>query len=187
MAAERNVGKIKRLLAKYGRQIGRHHLVMGAMGNTSARIAEKVWIKRGGAWLEQAQPDDFVAVDLRSGKPESKELPSKEVFLHLGCYRARADIQAVVHTHPVMATALATAGFSLNRKCAVLPYYVPGSKKLARAVQRAIKKKDAVLLAKHGLVTVGKDIQQAYQRTLSCEREAAKILKETLFYLKKRV
>lgn len=179
--------KVKKLLAEYARKIARRHLVMGAMGNISVRESKVVWIKRGGAWLERARPQDFIAVDVRSGRAKFGRLPSKEVFLHLGCYKSRADIMAVVHTHPVMATALATAGVNLSRsspgfrqivdsKIVTLRYYPPGSKKLAGEVRRAVKKANAVILANHGLVTVGSDIREAYQRTLACEEAARRIL-----------
>lgn len=183
--------KIKRLLAEYGRKIARRHLVMGAMGNISAREAKVVWIKHGGSWLARARPKDFIAVNIKTAKAKSGQLPSKEVFLHLSCYRARPDIRAVVHTHPVMATALATAGISLDRKPSrlhklvgsethALRYYSPGSKKLACGVRRAIKKANAVVLANHGLVTVGRNIKQAYERSLACEEEAKRILTSLL-------
>ncbi len=179
--------KIKTQLVEYSRKIARRHLVMGAMGNISIRAGKVVWIKRGGAWLERAGLEDFIAVGLASGRSLSGSSPSKEVFLHLGCYKARPDIRAVVHTHPVMSTALATAGVSLDKRgmalcgaigsqCAALPFYCPGSKKLAAEVQRAIKKANAIILANHGLVTVGRDLTRAYQRTLACEKEAERIL-----------
>lgn len=186
--------KIRRLLSNYGREIARRHLVMGAMGNISARQGGTVWIKSGGVWLERARPQDFVPVDAGSGRAKSAHQPSKEVFLHLGCYQARHDIAAVVHTHPVMATALATAAVTLHKSkrlqeivgspLAVLPYYAPGSKKLAEEVRRKIVKANAVLLANHGLVTVGGDIKEAYQRTLDCEQEAKKILQRLGLMLK---
>lgn len=179
--------KIKRLLAEYGKETARRHLVMGAMGNISARAGNTVWIKRGGVWLEGAGPADFIAVGLRSAKSVCGRLPSKEIFLHLGCYRSRPDIGAVVHTHPFMSTALGTAKVNLNicsprlhkrigSKIALLPYYPPGSRKLADEVRRAIKKTNAIILSNHGLVTVGKDIKEAYRRTCICEKEAEKVL-----------
>lgn len=177
----------RRVLAEYGRKIACRHLVMGAMGNISIREKDVVWIKRGGCWLERAGPSDFIAVDAKSGRSKSRRLPSKEIFLHLGCYKVRADVRAVVHTHPVMSTALATAGVSLDKhapelcreigtKTAVIRYCCPGSKRLAAEVRRAIKKTNIVILANHGLVTVGKDLPAAYQRTLACEKAAKKIL-----------
>lgn len=179
--------RIKKSLAVYGRKIAHRHLVMGAMGNISAREAKVVWIKRGGSWLVRAKPEDFIAVNIKTAKAKSGQLPSKEVFLHLNCYRVRPDIKAVVHTHPVTATALASAGISLDRsskrlasllgsKTCALRYYSPGSKKLACEVRRAIKKANAVVLANHGLVTVGRNIKQAYERSLACEDEAKRIL-----------
>lgn len=181
------MSEITRPLVKYARLIARQHLVMGAMGNISIKEKDVVWIKRGGAWLSRARPRDFIAVDAKSGRSKSRQLPSKEIFLHLGCYKAREDVRAVAHTHPVMSTALATAGVSLDKhapelcreigtKTAVIRYCCPGSKRLAAEVRRAIKKTNIVILANHGLVTVGKDLPAAYQRTLACEAAARKIL-----------
>lgn len=181
------MNEIKNSLAKYARLIARRHLVMGAMGNISIKEKDVVWIKRGGCWLQRVGPSDFIAVDAKGGRSKSRRLPSKEVFLHLGCYKVRADVRAVVHTHPVMSTALATAGVSLDKHItglrkrigsttAVVRYCCPGSKKLADQVRRAIKEVNVVIMANHGLVAVGKNMKQAYQRTLACEEAAKKIL-----------
>jgi L-fuculose-phosphate aldolase len=59
---------------------------------------------------------------------------------------------------------------------AIIKYYKPGSKLLAKAVSRAIKKRDAVVMANHGLVTVGRSLKEAYQRTVSIETKAGKLL-----------
>jgi len=79
---------------------------MGAVGNISLRQGRWAWIKRSGAWLERAKPRDFLRVNIRHPKPKIARKISKEIDLHLGCYLARPDIKAVIHTHPKIATGL---------------------------------------------------------------------------------
>ena len=168
---------------------------MGAMGNISSRDPdsrkEVAWIKRSGAWLENAKPGDFLRINIARPEPKIVRNISKEINLHLGCLRARPDINAVIHTHPKVSTGLATAGIDLGRKMAkirpktglkvvTIKYYRPGSKALAKAVQNAIKKADAVLMADHGLVTVGKSLKEAYQNTLKIEVNASKLVRRAL-------
>ena len=149
------------------------------------------WIKRSGAWLENAKPGDFLRINIARPEPKIVRNISKEINLHLGCLRARPDINAVIHTHPKVSTGLATAGIDLGRKMAkirpktglkvvTIKYYRPGSKALAKAVQNAIKKADAVLMADHGLVTVGKSLKEAYQNTLKIEVNASKLVRRAL-------
>jgi L-fuculose-phosphate aldolase len=166
---------------------------MGAMGNISLRDPDRremAWIKRSGVWLERAKPSDFLRVNIAHPEPKIARKISKEINLHLGCLRARPDINAVIHTHPAMVTGLATAGVDLGRKMAkirskirskieTIKYYQPGSKTLAEAVQKAIKRANAVAMANHGLVVVGKSLKEAYQRTLIIEREAARLIRKS--------
>lgn len=184
---------MRKALVQYSRKIAHCHLVMGAMGNISLREPgrEEAWIKRSGAWLEKAKPGDFLKVNIVHPEPKIARKISKEINLHLGCLRARPDINAVIHTHPKVSTGLATAGIDLGRKMTkirpkiglkviTIKYYQPGSKALANAVQKAIKKADAVAMAGHGLVVVGKTLKEAYQRTLEIEVNAGKLLRKAL-------
>jgi len=98
---------------------------------------------------------------------------STETGLHLMCYRVRPDISAVCHSHAPTATAFACCRKDLDASllgeavmthgtvpCA--PYARTGSSKLPRAVEPFIKEHDAVLMANHGLVTVGKSLNEAF-------------------------
>jgi L-fuculose-phosphate aldolase len=149
---------------------------------------EVAWIKRSGAWLEKAKPSDFLRVNISHPDPKIASKISKEINLHLGCLKTRPDINAVIHTHPAMVTGLATAGVDLGRKMTkikpkigskieIIKYYKPGSIALAKAVKKAIKKANAVAMANHGLVVVGKSLKEAYQRTLIIEKEAERLIK----------
>lgn len=186
----RKPNKIKLLLAQYGKKIGQKRLVMGAMGNISLRGSargEVAWIKRSGVWLERAEPGDFLRVNIRHPEPKITKKISKEINLHLGCFRARPDINAVIHTHPFVTTGLGTVQAKMGRKradfggkVAIIKYYQPGSKALANVVSKAIKKADSVVMANHGLVVVGRSLKEAYERTLGLERKAGRLLMRAL-------
>jgi len=189
---------MKKSLAQYSRKIAQKRLVMGAMGNISVRSrgphteqimtlrrsvqGMEVWIKRGGVWMEKAKPSDFIRV-----RPGNKGLVSKEINLHLGCYKARSDIEAVIHTHPFIITAIGTVLAKMGKKkidkTAIIKSYKPGSIALAKAVSKAIKKADSVVMANHGLVVVGRSLKEAYDRTVKIEVGASKLLRQA--YLKK--
>ncbi len=129
--------------------------------------------------MERAKPSDFIKIGRKN-----RGLVSKEINLHLGCYKARPDIKAVIHTHPFIITALGTVLNKIGRKkldkVAIIKYYKPGSKLLAKVVSRAIKNRDAVVMANHGLVTVGRSLKEAYERTVKIEANASKLLMRTL-------
>jgi len=185
VASPYDIAAAKRELLAYGRRLADRLLVVGPGGNTSARAGEVIVMKASGAAFEDCAADDYIPVDLATGEVlGSAKRPSCEIFLHLACYLKRPDVHAVVHTHPPIATGVATAGHTLpplypdlialvGREIALLPYIVPGGKTLANAVAEVITDHDAVLLSNHGLLTVGSNVREAYFRNLLIE-EACK-------------
>jgi L-fuculose-phosphate aldolase len=106
--------------------------------------------------------------------------------MHLRIYELRPDVRAVVHAHPPVATGFAAAGLGLGEcvlpelivglgRVPVVPYATPGTRELSRALDDVIGSHDAVLLENHGAVTVGEDLELAYQRLETVE-QAARIL-----------
>ncbi len=134
--------------------------------------------------MARAGVRDYIPLDAKTGKPlRGKDSPSTEIYMHMACYRVRKDIGAVIHTHPVFATALGIADVSikplsyeiavnLKSDIAKIGYIMAGTPELGRAVGRALKRHNAVLLKNHGLVTVGRDLEEAFLRTLAVERTA---------------
>ncbi len=102
--------------------------------------------------------------------------PFSELHLHLRCYRERADAKAVVHAHPPTATGFAVAGLalttpilaeaivSLGPGAPLVGYALPGSPALEEGLAAALVDADAALLANHGVIAVGVDVEQAYLR-----------------------
>jgi ribulose-5-phosphate 4-epimerase/fuculose-1-phosphate aldolase len=121
------------------------------------------------------------------GNPISGDKPTKESFLHLGMYQQRPSAGAVVHlhsTHSVAVSVLAdvdpenpippiTAYYVMKiGKLALLPYYAPGDMTLATAVREVAGRHHAVLLANHGPIVAGKDLETAVYATEELEETA---------------
>ena len=174
-------------LVKVGRELYEKGLVKGTSGNISAKIpdAESFLIKPSGARMKDLKPEELVLVDLQGNKIRGKRNVSFETPIHAAIYRARKDVQAVVHTHAPTATAFGIARTEilplqvevfmfLPNGVPVVPFEPPGSEALAATVQKRMAKYDAVILENHGIVTVGSTIETACNLNEMVE-EAAKI------------
>jgi L-fuculose-phosphate aldolase len=132
-------------------------------------------------------PDHVLALGADGKLLENQRLPGKpfsELHLHLACYAARPDAKAVLHAHPPIATGFGVAGLplttpviaeavvSLGPGAPLVPYFRPGSKELDVALAAALGEADAALLANHGVIAVGADVEQAYLRTELVEQLA---------------
>lgn len=161
-------------------------LVIGPWGNISVIIPEDevvVITPTGGLEYTEIEPDDIPILDYEGNTIEGNTRPSVETPLHLAIYKARPDVQAIIHTHSVFCTAMAVARkaipavsedliYSVGGSVEVAPYKRPGSMELAAVVVEALKDKNAVLLANHGLVVVGKTLKEALTTALICEKTA---------------
>ncbi len=111
----------------------------------------------------------------RPGNPESRiatPLPSSEYRMHLEVYKQRKDINAVVHTHSSFATAYSTTRKPLNPLLAesvllggeipCAEYATPSTEEVPKSISKWIKTHDCMLLANHGVLTVGKSLEEAF-------------------------
>ena len=177
---------VKKELIKYGNKMVSFGLVAGAGGNISARLGEVVYLSPSGYALDEMTEKSISGVNIGSAKiVEGTLRPTSEVLMHLGCYQMRKEIRAVVHTHSPWAGGVISAGVSLKPmfpefvadlgEIGYLDYILPTTKRLADAVARQIKNLDVVLMANHGVLTVGRNLKEAYYRSIIIE-EAAKSL-----------
>lgn len=168
-----------------GLEILEHDLVIGTWGNISVRIPEDdlIVITPTGVAYKELEPDYLPIMDLEGNRIDGTMTPSVELPLHLGIYKAREDVFAIVHTHSVYCTAMAIARkgipascedmiFSVGGSVDVANYEMSGTPNLAKAVVKALGRKNAVLMANHGLITVGKTLGEAVERALICEKSA---------------
>ena len=175
--------KYKQLI-KYSHLLAQAGLVYGSSGNISMKNGKSMLIKASGCFMEQAKKQDFVNVDIATLKSSKKSArPSCEFRMHAFCYQARRDIAYVVHTHPIYATTLISCSVKPKLVCpefiigigseiGMVEYICPGTEKLAKKVAREIKYKNVVYLKNHGLLSVGKNLQEAYTRSILAEQMA---------------
>ena len=181
------IKNISERIVKASRELYAYGLVRGTSGNISARVpgTDTFLIKPSGAQMKVLKSEELVLVDLEGNKIRGKLKVSMETPIHAAIYRARKDVQAVVHTHAPTATAFGIAKTEilplqvemfmlLPNGVPVIPFEPPGSKALAEAVQKKITDYDAVILENHGIVTVGSTIEAACDLNEMVE-EAAKI------------
>ncbi len=179
--------KVKEEIVYYAQRLIKDGLVTGPGGNISARYENIMFISPSGFSFDDAKPEDYVGVDIDSGQiVEGTNRPSSEVLMHLGCYRKRADIQAIVHIHPPLATGIISAGMNLKpmypdfyiylgSNIPHIDYVTVTTPRLAKAVEKVIGSANVVLMRNHGALTVGSNLPQAYYRAQIIE-EGAKVL-----------
>jgi L-fuculose-phosphate aldolase len=157
-------------VAAVSRRLAEQGLMVGTSGNLSARAGEHVAITPTGAHLGRLEAGQVTVVD-RDGRVVDGDLePSSELYLHLGVYR-RYDAGAVVHTHSPLATALSCvvselpcvhySMLLLGGSVRVAEYATFGTPQLADSVLAALEGHTAALMANHGAIVHGADLEAA--------------------------
>ena len=161
-------------------------LIAGQDGNVSVRLAGNViLITPPGASKMDIAEADLVELDL-AGNAIGGGKASSEAGMHLRIYQRRADVRAVVHAHPPVATGFGVAGLDFMDDVLpetifhlggvpLVPYATPGTPALGDALEPYLDGHDGFLLANHGATTVGPTLLLAHQRMESLEH-AARIL-----------
>jgi ribulose-5-phosphate 4-epimerase/fuculose-1-phosphate aldolase len=162
-------------LITFSRLLYDRKLIHATGGNTSVRKGEFVWISQTGAVLGELSEEQVVKVDLQ-GNVLSGSAPSKEMGMHLAMFRARKQVNAVIHAHPTFSIAHSTtisgenldavppytAAFYMRAgKVPVIPYHPSGAHSLHEAVEALAGTYHALLLRQHGLLVSGKNMSDA--------------------------
>ncbi len=165
-------------VATSARRLAAAGLVVGTAGNISARADELVAVTPTGAALRDLAAGEITVVDLNGAHVDGPRPATSELQLHLGIYR-RFGAKAVVHTHSPMATALACVldelpvvhyqMLLLGGSIRVAPYETFGSAELAEATLDALQDRTAALMANHGAIVHGADLDAAVEQTLLLE------------------
>ena len=172
---------LRQQLVTVARRMNGTGLNQGTSGNLSVRIEEGILVTPSSLPYEQMEVGDLVALDL-SGQPlkEQQRRPSSEWRLHADVLSCRPEAMAVLHCHPIHATALACHDRGIPAfhymvavaggdeiRCA--PYATFGTKELSDNVVNALAQRNACLLARHGMVTLGKDLESALRVAVEVE------------------
>ncbi len=175
---------IRAEMAEIGRRLYERNHICGTEGNLSARLPDgKILITPSGVNKGYLKPGDMIICSADGEKLDDTGEPSSEMKLHTAIYKWRKDVTAICHAHPIYATAYSVAGISLNRP--VLPeivgtlgaiplagYASPGSTDLPGTLADLIDRYDAYLLKSHGVLTVGKSLEDAFNKLELVERFA---------------
>ncbi len=152
-------------------------------GNVSARLSaggfDGFLITPTGVAYDRLSPDDIVAV-ARDGEARGRLAPSSEWRFHRDVYAARPDAGAIVHTHAPFCTTLACLGRGIpafhymvavagGRDVRCAPYATFGSQELADAAVAALAERRACLLANHGMIAIGADLDRALGLAIEVE------------------
>ncbi|WP_433462493.1 class II aldolase/adducin family protein [Spirillospora sp. CA-128828] len=160
-------------LCALGRRLADTGLVTGASGNISVRSGDLVAVTPTGMMLDRMEPADCPVVNLSSQLVEGERAPSSETPMHLALYEA-TPAAAIVHTHSTYGTVVATTmselppihynTLLLGGVVKVAEYATYGTPELAENVRTAMAGgKRAALLANHGGVTIGRDLDEAFE------------------------
>jgi L-fuculose-phosphate aldolase len=144
-------------------------------GNVSIRMGDEIAITPAGINKGLMTDDNVVVVDMKGNRLRGNGKPSSEGKMHYEIYKLRPDVQAIIHAHPPFAVAFALAHHDLpddilpeatvllgHVPC--LPYVTPSTIELAREVAQGLAHRNAAFMANHGAITVGVDLEEAYNR-----------------------
>ncbi|MBW2232251.1 MAG: class II aldolase/adducin family protein [Deltaproteobacteria bacterium] len=176
--------QIKQDVLDAAKQLLRTGLVEGTSGNLSARLSDgHVVMTPSSLDYEAMTLDDLVVVDLEGKVLQGDRPPTSEKALHLACLRAHDDIGSVIHSHAMYASMFAIThqpipcvieefDIYVGGEVKVANYELTGSDELGEEVARHVADRGAVLMANHGLLTVGRNIGDAMKVAQLVERTA---------------
>jgi ribulose-5-phosphate 4-epimerase/fuculose-1-phosphate aldolase len=187
VSALSEASRLREAICKVGKSIFDRGLTFGSTGNVSVRMGDgSLLMTPTNASLGELDPARLAHTDA-DGRHLAGDKPTKEAFLHVCVYCARAHAGAVVHlhaTHSVAVSVLAdidpndvlpplTAYYVMRvGRLPLIPYFAPGDAALAEAVRAQMGHGHAVLLANHGPVVAGKSLDEAQYATEELEETA---------------
>jgi L-fuculose-phosphate aldolase len=167
----------KKQVIEAAQEMERKGLAVGTAGNISLRLKdpggrELLAITPSGRYYNSLKVDDIVVVDFAGQKVEGELKASIETIMHIEVHKARKKVNAVVHAHPAFCSAIAVARLDIpplideqviyiGGEIKVAEYAFPGTPELAKSVVSALGPRNAVILANHGVLSVGRDMREA--------------------------
>ena len=176
--------ELRQQIVEVGRLVYQKGWVAANDGNLSVRLdPNRILVTPTMVSKGMMKPEDMIICDLDGNKLEGRGERTTEIAMHTVIYQLRPDIHAVVHAHPPVSTGFAVCGRPLNK--AIVPeivvqlgcvpvaeYGMPGTPALSEGLKPLIPKYDALLMANHGAVTYGDDLNKAYFRMETLEHLA---------------
>jgi len=170
----KTIQRIKKQVIESGLRLVKEGLVSRTWGNVSIRIDDTYMaVTPSGRKYEDIEEKDIVVVNYMTNEYEGTIKPSSEYKLHTEIYKTRKEVNAVIHTHQMNASTVAAARREVppilddlaqivgpGVRCA--DYALPSTNKIVKKTVKALKGRNAALMANHGAVCVGRDIDEAF-------------------------
>lgn len=169
--SKKKLADLKKKIIWVCRKMNEMGINQGTSGNVSARSADGFLITASGVPYDIMDDQHIVEMDLDGGY-YGKYLPSTEWRMHMDIFKARPEAGAIVHTHSIYATALATLrkeippfhymiGVTGGSSLRVSDYAEFGTQALSDTMLAALKDRTACLLANHGQIAFGPNLDKA--------------------------
>ncbi|MBI4532579.1 MAG: class II aldolase/adducin family protein [Candidatus Melainabacteria bacterium] len=190
-----NEQQARKELIEVCRQAYGRGYICATEGNFSVRLGPDLVLSTpSGVCKGRIDVDDLILTDLTGcpvdsakGTAQGKRRPSTELGMHMMSYKARPDVNAVVHAHPTVAVSFTVAGLKLSQcilpevVCAlgsipIAPYATPSTQDVADGIRELVKDHDALVLDHHGALTLGVDIWDAFYKLETLEHHAQILL-----------
>jgi len=180
----RSEGELRQEVTNVCRLMHGRGLISAYDGNISVRMGPtRILVTPSGINKAFMQASDLVVMDPLGRTRPGGARPSSEYRMHLAVYEARDDIGCVIHAHPPHCIACTLAGILMDSvvlpetafvlgAVATIPYETPGTDAFADALLPHLSNRSALLLERHGSVTLGADLWEAYNRLEALEHVA---------------
>lgn len=176
--------EVRRHIVEVCRRIYARGWITATDGNVSALVgSERIVCTPTAINKGSMSEDDLIVIDRRGKKLSGTRPPSSEILMHLAAYDERPDVGGVVHAHPTNCIAFSLAGISLAQ--CLLPeivftfgsipttaYTTPTTEEVPNEVRKWLRDFDAMILDRHGSLTVGTDVFAAYDKLERMEHVA---------------
>ena len=169
--------QLRKEIVDYSHRIYAKGWVANHDGNLSVALGGNRWLCTPTAVSKgDITPEMLIVVDEKNAVQQGTRKVFSEIALHRAIYNARPDINCVLHAHPPTATGFAVANValgdafmvepvvSLGKEIPLVPFFAPNDSQLLSALAKALQHADVVMLANHGLVSVGGSFEQAFLR-----------------------
>ena len=167
------VQEAKQKIWEAGKRLLAEGLVKGTWGNISLRVdRENMVITPSGREYQDLKPEEMVEVNYLTREFRGNIRPSEEFGMHAGIFQHRRGIEAVIHIHPPSASTVAAARREVppvlddmaqlvGPTARVAEYTRPSTRKMEKGTLKALKGRMACLLANHGALCIGRDLEEA--------------------------
>lgn len=182
-----NTKKLRIEVCQWAIKASQTGLFEGTCGNLSACDREQgvAVITPSGLPYEQYTPEDMVVIDFEGNVLDGKHKPSSEWIMHTMVYKEKPEVGAVLHTHSPYASSFAVRNQgvpcilvemvpTIGGDIPLAQFGMPGTDEVGREAVKVLNGRGGCLLANHGVLTVGSDLAQAFNRAGYIEN-AAKI------------